>query len=359
MKTIFFWGWIIFGMIACTPAKQQGNVSVIPLVENLEMKDISQLPFQLEQVQTICLALNDTALLESDYILHVDDHVVVMCDISGVYFFSAVDGHFLSCIKRRGAGPEEYNFIYDALYNPLDKTVSVLDIDLHKIKQYTPTGKFLNEFDSHGITAFGGLRNGNIVSIDGQMDSDVRGFTLWDSHFEAKDSISFNVRKKSVAHGSLLLYDFISSGDELYLYKKDTLFRMEGVAAEPVLVVGKGRLSMPDEVLLDMRRSDESESYIYNDMGLLSGNYFFYRYFYQRRAYSDIWDVKNQRLIFRQTDDGKWRGIPVIVNGVSVDVWPRYASADALYCVLAEEEMDALGIDAEAYNFVLLKIKIG
>jgi hypothetical protein len=350
----------MFCLFGCTP-QQSERLSVIPLASSLENdKEIDEVPFRLTETATVNLELTDSVILATGIFISADTSIIALSNLTGVYFFSAKDGKYLSGVKKQGNGPGEYTAVHDALYDPVAHSVTILDLNLQKVLQYDMQGKCLSEHNSRGISALEYLpaQGGSILSINGQTGSHIHGLGLWSSRFEPKDSVAYPLPPgKPVAYDLMVRTDFSRSGEDVCLYKEDTLFRANRSKLVPILAVDKGRLSIPDEIMLNLDRRDERSSYIWSDYCLLSGDFLFLRYIYRDRYYSDIWDTSTCQLRFRRVSDSNWTGFPVKTGSTELSVWPKWAGTDALYTLLKEEDMLRLGVDPDTYNFVLLKMK--
>lgn len=125
----------------------------------------------------------------------------------------------------------------------------------------------------------------------------------------------------------MLYFDALNKYNGKNIFKQsplgDTIYRITYEKDEPYIVISKGRYKTPPDIYADLGTLDsESSNYITQNYGSLIGNLFFLSYYYNKKYYSNIWDITKASLIYRSviSRNGGIYGIPLMIEGHKIDV---------------------------------------
>lgn len=349
---------------ACNEQKEN-VLKTLPVYESLQeggkQIDDSWLNEKIQIQSVTPLELTEASLLGRAFMVDEVSDKFMVCDFKSVYLFDNSTGKYLSSIKRSGEGPEDYLNILDLTFDSGSNVVSILDFPKKAINRYSVVdGKFLGRTKADSIVAFETLKNKNWVSFNSMTDT-----CLYDICISTPQGKLVWGRERTntfIPKGYVPTKDFIKSNSSVYFYEKDTFFQIvEEGGLNPTLYIDKGQLSIPDEVLYDMKRKRERNQYVWGDVLCFSEKHCFITYYYNSKIYFDLWDISSAKLcyrnIFEQASD--FRGLPFKVGNTTVYAWPSFVKDNVFYCVLDEGESGKLLTDENAEsNPAVLKFRI-
>lgn len=164
----------------------------------------------------------------------------------------------------------------------------------------------------------------------------------------------------------MLYFDALDKYNGKNLFREyplgDTIYHITYEKDEPYIVISKGQYKTPPDIYADLGTlKREKPNYITQDHGSLIGNLFFLRYYYNQKYYSDIWDIKNNNLIYRGvfSRDGGINGIPLVIEGHQMNVWISYVNGNYIYIeIKLEDAMKFMPNVSENDNPVILELKL-
>jgi len=331
--------------------------------KNFKLNDVAQ------SMRLIPIETNDSVLFRNVIISDVtEENIIVYGGNIGVhkkavYFINKMDGKVSSIIDRYGQGPEEYISINDVHLNELSNTLYLYDSNGRKTNEYTFGGKFVRSIKNDSIAAFRMLKDGNFVISYAPFINTGFSLGICDS--------SWNLKRRGLPKMGknikfdMIYFDAILKFNGEYFYKMahcDTLYRITTAYDEPYLVHSKGKYNIPLDIKASLENTEkEGCNYIQQDYGDLIKKYYFLTYWYDYKLYSEIWDIENSSLIYKNeySRNGGVKGVPVIINEKKINVWPSYVSSDCLYCVIGNEDAISLipSLPADT-NPIILEIKL-
>lgn len=341
---IFFISLCLILLISCknNAKKQETENRVLNLKESIILEKLP-VATPLEATLTIPLEFTEKSILAEVSIEGISKKYIVTQDVSKLCFFDK-KGTFLSSISRKGSGPEEYTDISGCCWIDFNKEEVHLH-DLHKktIKKYDFSGNFIEQKPSVHLLTFTELNPDEFIACN-EVSSDFK-FTIYDKKWKAKDSIF--AKEKTSTKDFIVLKDFQKNSKGVFFYDNSILYECKSKEMQPMLFLEKGNLKIPSEVEYDITRKKERHEYIWGDFVMLADDYLFVNFYYDYKKYYDIWSVKNQKLLYRNTisfpDDSS--GIPILVNGKEVNGWIKYFKNNMFYFMISEQTRGELEIN--------------
>ncbi|WP_172914779.1 6-bladed beta-propeller [Capnocytophaga canis] len=341
---------VIFVSCESHTEKQVEYEAVLDLKESMGVEKLSIKP--LEATQMIPLEFTKRSVLRSAYIEGVTDEYIVVRNGNSLIFFDT-QGKFLSKISRMGNGPEEY---IENTYSWIDfdkKEAHVYDLHRKSVKRYDFSGNFIEEKKNVHLWSFTELSSDRFIAYNDMLSNFE--FTIYDKNWNVKDSIierkdKFNIKDFNV------IKSFQISKNNIFFYNAPIIYQSKNGGMFPKIFLEKGNLQIPDEIHYDLSRKNEKQRYIWNDFVTLAGDYLFLSYYYDNKKYDDIWNVKNQKLLYRNTisSPDELPGVPISVNGEEVRGWIRYFENDMFYFVVSEGEQEKLNVDNEENPIIVV-----
>ena len=128
------------------------------------------------------------------------------------------------------------------------------------------------------------------------------------------------------------------------------------------MIINKGQYKTPANIYADLGvMNSERPKYITNDNGYLIGDLFFLMYNYDNKHYSDIWNIEENKLIYRGiiSRKGGVYGIPLVIEGRLIDVWPSYVDGHNLYVEIKSEDAMKFMLGVSEYdNPIIVELKM-
>lgn len=273
--------------------------------------------FELEETDSTLLSdFRIAALTESD---------IYGYDSNRFYSFSK-DGRCRGVISRKGEGPGEYLSILDAAVSDRGD-IYIVDLAKGAIHGYRPDGiwfdTFIHPFGSVMQTADG------LVALSSPQGT---GKDLYYYHLDADLNISDSIRvakSGDISKGYITVPALQSVDSKTCVMLGDTVFGIDNKnGISPVIVFENGRLSMPEEIACDFSRKEERVAYIGGLYSVVWGDLAFVCYQYKLKMYFDIWNMTEDKLVFRNIVDSPddYYGFPLKTDeGVEYRVWPSFS----------------------------------
>lgn len=336
----------ILAILLCVSCAKESDKGIIPLPlkESIGIDSKREKVDIFENIHVIPLETTDQSLLSGCYIINVCDDKLFVEDANTVYSFNAETGKYESSMHRQGSGPEEYVSLSDVCVDCSNRLLHVLERTRNKIKTYNYDGHFLREYAHDSIEAIEMLDGSYFVAnkgMNGQCD-----IGLYDKNWNIVKNLWNNNKGKVEYKHIAQIQDFQVFNDCTVFMDADTLYQIKNKEVNALFYINKENLSMPFEVLTDVTRQKEWDSYIWGNLGYLSGNYYFLRFYYENKLYYDVWDVSSMKLIYRNTasSPADIMGISVSVNGENIDIWPSFVKNDRIYSILSFEDAKKLDL---------------
>lgn len=333
--------------------KQENYDTIINLKETIGIESLPVKPLQSTQI--IPLEFTEKSILQNINIEGITNQYIAISDVNNLYFFDT-QGTFLSSISRKGNGPEEY---IDITYSWIDfskKEAHLYDLHRKSIKKYDFSGNFIEEKKSIHLMSFTELNPNEFIAYNGTHSNFE--FAIYDKKWNIKDSIIQRKEKVDTKDFSVIK-SFQKSNDNVFFYDKSIIYECKNKEIFPKIFLEKGNLQIPDEVMYDIKRKKERQQYIWGDFVTLAGDYLFINFYYDNKKYYDVWNVKNQKLLYRNimSSPNDLSGITISVNGKEVRGWIKYFEDNALFFTISENEQEKLEIDNQG-NPILVVIDL-
>ena len=143
-------------------------------------------------------------------------------------------------------------------------------------------------------------------------------------------------------------------------YYSDVFYKVTSDVDIPYLTIDLGKYALPLEYYASAGLYNKNaDDYIIPQRNLIVDNFLFYRYFYNRKMYMDVWNINKglliSRTIFKNESDPC--GFKITVNGVEVHCWPEFAVDDEIYCTILPNEAEKVSKDySDENNPMLIKL---
>lgn len=246
--------------------------------------------------KTLQLETKDECLLSGAAgILDVTSKYIVVSDDNKVYFFDAGSGAFLSKIARRGDGPEEYSGMFFRYYDEEKELVHISTPS--KIKSYRPDGTFVSEY-----------RNNDFANLAGTTDGYWGLYPpgTWGPHLFAFLDKNWQVKKTFLPHRNAALANkkmivpprMRVAENHVYSLVDDTLYANKEDELLPALVLRKGKLKFPMDILglIDVPASI-MQMYIRAEEAFVVGDFLFYQFFFGSGRHFTVWNIGTGELL--------------------------------------------------------------
>ncbi len=299
-----------------------------------------------EDVCVIPLETTDESLLSDCQIVALCADKIIVRDINTLYFFDIETGRFESKICRKGDGPEEYVSLSDVCVDCIDRSVYVLE-GRGNIKTYDYDDSFLKAYANDSVVSIEMFKDTCFLAYQGM--NGLRDIALYSKDWNIVKKL-WKENKKAVNDVDIVeVKDFQVFNSYPCFMDVDTLYQINNAAVSPLFYIDKGELALPFEIFTDIKRKKERSSYIWGDYGVLSGDYYFLRFYYDNKIYYDVWDVSSMKLIHRNIAHSPVdaRGIPVFIGGKKINIWPSYVRGDMIYSILQGEEVEKLDLPTD------------
>lgn len=348
MKHSYFYslGFSLLLLAACSGEKASDEkVYTLNIDESIEHfdEDYTSEAYKplFKNPKTLQLETKDECLLSGfASILDVTPQYIVVGDNQKFFFFDAHSGAYLSKIDRKGDGPEEYSFVTSRFFD--DENNLLYLKDKKKIKSYKPDGTFVSEFSLDSI-------NGFVRTTDGYWAIYKREYhkqhlaAFLGKDWKVKRTYFPNLQIGPEKADVYIHPNFHGVDGKAYILLNDTLFTNKKDEMRPAVIINKGKLKMPDEVLGDFQRfMSDGQKYIQADGAYNIGDYLLYTFTLEKGRHSTIWNPKTGELLTHTKSgyllpyDGKTTisgAISLVKNGkayslLSVDKLAKYGLAD-------------------------------
>ena len=361
IATLF--GVLLFLCCSCNNGSRKPHYIVIDLAGSIgETTETAMLNDFFDITQITPLETSKEFLLSNVIFAGVSIDELVISDKTGVYFVDKNSGRMLSKIDRQGNGPGEYTQIFDVNIDN-DGNAVILDTGKKSLISYTRDGDFLTSMQKDSIGLVRQIDNGAYIVNYAPNVRSAYSIGIYD-----KD---WNLLRQGVLNDTdtkyrMLYYDALNKYNGEYLFKQvplgDTIYRLTREMDEPYIIINKGHYKTPANIYNDLNvLNRESSKYITQDFGRLADKYFFIRYYYDNKCYSDIWDITESKLLYRGVigSAGGVYGIPIMINGQKIDVWPGFVSNDYIYVAIAPEDaVKFMPNISEDDNPVIVELKL-
>lgn len=327
--------WLIF--LSCGNDKHVSN-NTIPLFKSLSALNQDKKKKIKYDYKFIQLETSDSVLLDRTVICDIKDSTMLVKSENIIYGFNTENGKHRFTIDRRGNGPSEYNRIGDLQYSPVNPHLYVYDYITNKILIYTEAGENIGQMKNDSISSMGISPQGDILVAYNPLKSHSSLIGIYDSSFHYVNSFIDNQSKMNKAN-LLRINPIYRFNEKNCIYIPDTFYHITTKWVSPFLVIDKGRYKIPEEIESDPSQKDIRENYIWDDYGLIAGQYLFLHFNYNNHSYFDLWDIKEKILIFRRcTSSPEQQGLAFDIEGQIIYAWPNYVCENKIYCVLDNEQ---------------------
>ena len=329
------------------------------VTESFKLNDISN------NIRLIPVETNDSTLLGDFIIVGTNEEDIVIRDDNltsykkAVYFINKNTGTVSSIIDNWGQGPHDYTRLGDVHLNNLSNTIYISDYS--KTNEYTHEGNFIKSFKNDSIAFFRIFPNGDFAVSYSPLVNNEFALGVYDSLWTQKRKGMPKVKGEF----DMVYFDGIFEFNRDLFYKlahSDTLYRITIGFDEPYLVHSKGQYRLPDEIKANREQRDKyGYRYIQQDFGRLISKYYFLTYYYNEKFHYEIWNIENSSLVYKSifSRDGGMSGVPIVIRGLIIYVWPAYVSNDSIYCIItAEDAITLLPELPKDTNQIILELKV-
>ncbi len=342
------------------------NLNKEPLTLNVSPKSKTPsakftLPSKSEEF-TILLSNDENILSNGNILVAVDEQQILLCDRHRFSLYQLPSGEAVSTFNRAGKSNKEYIMISDAVASLEREEITVLSGNSNNIIYYDLQGNHLKTIKNDSICDIA-LHKDMIYAFNRPAGKVIgNDFGIYDSDWNYISGVDFTSRW---ADDDTNNSDFINYyTPEIYndiplVYYNDVYSHITKDGMIPYLRIEKGAYSIPSNIKNNLKRQDEWNNYIWNDWGVVAGNYFFYRYYFGDAIYSEIYSIKEDKLLYRNIVDSEDDnfGMPVTINGKEIYVWPTtYTNDNIIYTLITDYQMEDLGLNP--YDTGLLKIEL-
>jgi hypothetical protein len=324
---------------------------------NLILNDISS------GYRVIPLETSDSCLLSYPFIKYVTDSDIWIKDSQAIYRFDKINGRLLFKLDRKGQGTEEYLSTLDYVIDYSTQTILIYDINKKRIITYNFEGKYLNSFKNDFISSFELTGENRFLVSYTPYSEEPFHIGIYDRSWNVINQLMpktevFN-QKKGLFH-----YDGLYKFNDRHYLKKtfgDTVYQVDTQSAKLYVAVSKGNLKIPVHIATDLSKKKEVPLYISGEFGYIVSSYYFSTYYYQDNTYQDVWNLETSSLVYRNLRHGpdSNNGIPFIIQGNTIFVWPKCVCNEYMYCTVPADEMKKIIPEMkDDDNPVILEIKI-
>jgi hypothetical protein len=348
---------------ACSPNKKSDYLT-LNLEEAIKLTNSDLILNDISSgYRVIPLETNNSCLLSDPSIKYVSDSDIWIKDNQAIYRFDKKSGCLLFKLDKKGQGPEEYLSISDFVIDYKTQTISIYNLNGKKLLMYNFDGKYLNLFDNDFIGSFDLIDETYFLVSYNPFSEKPFHIGIYDKSWNELNQFmpkteAFN-QKEGLVH-----FDMLCKFNEKHYTKKpfnDTLYQVDKEQAKPYLILSEGNLRIPAQVATDLSKKKDRSRYIFGEFGYMILKYYFSSYYYQNKRYQDVWNLETSSLVYRkiaQEPEDK-QGVPFVIQGETIFVWPKFVYDDYLYCVVPAENMQKIipGMQ-EDDNPVIIEIKI-
>lgn len=345
---------------ACTSATSDTEVFTLNVSPNSNTP-AGTFRLKSKSEEFVVLSSNGENILSGGRIVAVNDKQILLCDRHRFSLFQLPSGKAVSSFRRSGKSNKEYMGITDAFASLDDEEIVVLSNSSNNVIYYNLQGDHLKTIKNDSIVDFA-MHDGKIYAFNDPVAKDqIHDFSIYDSDWNYISGVDFLSQWDD---GEVEKSNFVNwYSAEIYnntplVYYDNVYNRITESGMIPYLYIDKGKLAIPSEIKNDLKREDERSRYIWGDWGVIAGDYFFYRYYYGKGIYSEIYSIKENKLLYRNFADSEDDnfGMPVTINDKEIYVWPQYADDNILYVLIPDYQMEEL--DLSSADIGVLKIEL-
>ncbi len=342
-KIVYLFSLMSLCLCACTNVNRNGNG--INLSDNIGVGELKYDSTSIIIDKIISPELTDSTILGSFYIETVSNNNIYLSDVEQIYTFND-NGKCKNIISNKGNGPTQYLNLTSIMIDEENSIIQIFDDFSKKIISYDIMGNFINSMNVDSLNNLSRMKNGNYVAYNNSLDNCVYDLCIYDKDWRLQYGRNKNKEEELNTTVYRVVKSFIHSNDCIYIYENDSISRIsEDNNIIPHFCLIKNNLKIPNEVLYDISKKKERKNYIWGETLCFSSNICFIKYYYDNKAFYDIWNISKNRLLFRNIVEtgNESQGFPIYINGNIIYTWPTYCKDDFFYCITDE-------IDAEILN---------
>jgi len=296
---IFFIGFLIFSSCKDKEKKNSKDDNIQIQVSAFDGEKIDLQDF-LELKRTIVLETGENILISGiDKIFNKNNRIYILDKSSNTVFIFDENGRFLHKIADQGKGPQEYYYIFDANWDPVDNTLVLLTGK--KLLIYSSTGDFIRtdelpEYFNHF----------RFISKDSLIFSSSNSSNNKQFHSSDRDLNSFSSFGE-LAENSWNSNQLFSSSSDALLYSlplQRKIFTVKGAGGKVLYSVNfngkfisKEFLGSSFEELRNARLEQKGEKIIDIRDIILIDNLLYFTYNYKYNVYSAFFDTDSTKLL--------------------------------------------------------------
>lgn len=313
----------------------------IYLAESMRKGSVNTLLFENKKIKIIDLEETDSTLLSPAIkLFDFEDGHIWGYERGKIYNFEN-NGICRKIISNNGEGPHEYLGILDVVRKSNGNLV-VLDFRKGQLYEYDENGNYIN----HTKEELGGIliANNELTGVTMPKNSQTGIEVLFfDNKLNKIDSILISEGTETTK-GFINIPSISNLNNNMGILISDTLFKVDSEHNKtPFLIFETGDLKMPDDIKSDFKLMDKRSSYIDNLNPLVWGDLVFLEYYYKNNVYFDIWDLNDNKIIYRNVVSGTENryGFPLKTNNGKVyNVWPKFVKENLLVGGIFSEFQD-------------------
>ena len=333
------------------------NVKVVDIEGSIGKKIPSKSLDMYFNPSVLQIETSDEYLIGDYFIAGSKNGKLALVSNQDIFIIDSNSGKIESKISRRGNGPQEYVEISSVSLDPYKDIIYVTDMAKNRVMTYDYYGTFISELPFKSVADLRKLNDNNYVVCYFLRNAETSCFGIYDKDFKL---IRNSTVKKRLVKNFMISVDVTldSNGECCFQeYYSDTLYKVTSDADIPYLKIDLGKYEMPMKYYATTSVYNKySDDYIISQSKLIVDNFFFYKYFYDRKMYLDVWNIEKGYLISRTTLRGNKDsyGFKISVDGVEVHCWPEYASDGIIYCTVLPNEAEKISKDYSVENNPML-----
>lgn len=348
---------------SCNNNNNSNEIFTLDLAKNISsgVKEITFNDiFDIEKV--IPIETTDSTLMSADAKIQlVQDNTIVLSYKNTVYTIDKNTNKAISTFNKSGKGHGEYLSILN-IREDYDKNILLYDFRTNLVRKYDYRGNYIKEIDQNrsGIREY--IDDSHYLIYKSIKNEDKYNLTIYDSNNKPLKQL---FETDTTKHAMTFMDDLFTSNNNCYYMRTfgDTIYHITKDSANPAIVLNQGFLKMPHKIAASKAYFENDDNYITGFYSRFCGNYAFMQYYYNKKAFFDIWSISEGAPISRSLVDFTTRtghpGSPLKINDATINVWPKFFDQDRVYCIVeAAEFKEAMPELTDEDNPVIIILKL-
>lgn len=281
---------------------------------------------------------NDVLLGGFPHLFYCSRDLYGISDRNHLYFFRRSDGKLYSDLTHIGRGPSEY--LYPMHVSVRDTVVCISDKpEIGKAIFYSTSGKYLRT-DKIPVNSIYEFLDENHYALlyDNRED---KSFEVYFNNGTLVRECSIDNGPKNTSNTYVAVFQEVNGKLTVKPALRDTCYRISFSEDVPWMIMDKGKFRIPDDYLTSFDAwSQNQDRYITLESYIVSGNYVFVSFNYANREHHEIWDLVENRIVFKSYlhEENIFSFGPKLETSREViPFWPSSSFESNLYCVWGDE----------------------